>query len=161
GRQCRLRRGCVRAFWEYREDRETGRLGDKEKHFLSPCLQVSLSPGLTLPFPSQPHYDREAMTKLHIQLHGATSYLQNPWSFGVNVSRCSLLLRKEIQRHLLMGRDELGFRHVRFHHLFDDQMKVLQEDGTFDFTVVEQAIDWLMEQGLTPFIGLSGLPAAL
>jgi xylan 1,4-beta-xylosidase len=101
------------------------------------------------------------MTQLHLQLHGATAYLNNPWSFGVNVSRCALIMRKEIQRHLLQGRDELGFRHVRFHGVFDDDMKILQPDGSYDFTHFEQVIDWLMENGLSPFIGLSGVPASM
>ncbi|QOV87469.1 GH39 family glycosyl hydrolase [Humisphaera borealis] len=101
------------------------------------------------------------MTQLHLDLHGATHYLNSPWSYGVNVSRASLLLSKDIQRHLHLGRDELGFRHIRFTGIFDDDMNILQPDGSYDFTMVERAFDWLMEQGFSPFIGLSGVPSAL
>ena len=100
------------------------------------------------------------MTQLHLEFHDATSYLNNPWSYGAGVSHASVLLRKDVQRHLLLGRDELGFRQVRFHNVFDDAMKILQPDGSYDFTVIEQTFDWLMESGFVPYIGLSGVPSA-
>lgn len=101
------------------------------------------------------------MTQLHLDLHGSTRYLTSPWSYGVNVSHASALLRKEVQRHLIMGRDELGFRHVRFAGIFDDTMAVLQPDGSYDFSRVERVLDWLMEQGFSPFIALNGVPRQL
>ena len=101
------------------------------------------------------------MPRLHIDLHGPTTYLTNPWAFGVNVSSAAALLRKDVQRHLLLGRDELGFRHVRFAGVFDDAMRVLSPDGAYDFTLVEQGLDWLMEQGMSPFVALSGVPAGI
>jgi len=101
------------------------------------------------------------MTQLHLELHGASEYLNTPWSFGVNVSCASMLLKKEIQRHLIMGRDELGFKNVRFSGIFDEANSILQPDGSYNFAAIERQLDWLMEQGLSPFVVLDGVPAAL
>src|SRR4051794_10314803 len=73
------------------------------------------------------------MTQLHLELHGPSSYLSTPWAFGVSLSHASLLLRKAIQRCVLLGREKLGFRHIRFHGVFVYDMKMLQPDGSYDF----------------------------
>ncbi|HEX8915078.1 MAG TPA: hypothetical protein VF796_22190 [Humisphaera sp.] len=100
-------------------------------------------------------------TTLHLDLRKADAYLHNPWAYGGGVSSAAALLRKDVQRALLTCRDELGFRHVRFGGVFDDAMKVLRPDGSYDFTTLEVAFDWLMEQGFSPYVGLTGVPAAL
>src|SRR5690349_6291812 len=100
------------------------------------------------------------MTQLHLDLHAATEYLQTPWSYGVNVSSAAALLRKDIQRQLLLARDDCGFRHLRFTGIFDDAMQVVKADGSYEFSHIEQVLDWVMEQGLLPYIelGADGLP---
>lgn len=101
------------------------------------------------------------MPQLHLDLNGPTNYLTTPWAFGTNVASAASLLRADVRRHLLLGRDELGFRHVRFPGVFDDAVRVLGPGGAYDFTRLEQAVDWLMEQGMSPFFCLSGVPAAM
>jgi xylan 1,4-beta-xylosidase len=98
-------------------------------------------------------------TTLHLDLRKADTYLQNPWAFGGGVSTAANLLRKDVQRALLSCRDDLGFRHVRFHGVFDDAMRIVKPDGSYDFTTIEVAFDWLMEQGFSPYVGLSGVPS--
>ena len=101
------------------------------------------------------------MSTLQLDLPNSHTYLCNPWAYGGGVSRAAMLLRKDVQRHLLLARDELGFRHIRFAGVFDDELAILQPDGSHDFTKLEVAFDWLMEQGLAPYIVLSGVPSAL
>ena len=70
-----------------------------------------------------------------------------------------MLLRKDVRRHLMMCRDELGFRHVACRGLLGDDMGVIGPDGQFSFDRIEPALDWLLENGMVPFVRLSQ-PAA-
>lgn len=103
-----------------------------------------------------PRYNPPAMTQLHLDLQNSHTYLNNPWAFGVNVGRAALLLRKDVQRQLLIGRDELGFRHVRF----EGGANGRGADGSYGFTGLERVLDWLMENGFAPYLVLPGPPGA-
>lgn len=100
------------------------------------------------------------MTQLHIDLRTRHT-LHSIWSFGINLGPAAMLLRADVQRHLRMCRDEAGFRHVRCSGWLADEMHILQGDGSYDFTKIEQSIDVLMENGMTPWMELSSMPAAI
>src|SRR5947209_19015706 len=100
------------------------------------------------------------MTQLHLDLRAPTSRLDAVWSFGGRAGPAHLLLRKEVRRHLLMCRDELGFRHVRCEGILGPEMAGVRGDGSPDFDKVESVLDWMMENGLVPFLSLPYPPAA-
>lgn len=101
------------------------------------------------------------MTELHLELATPAESLSPVSPLGATACRASLLLRKDVQRHLLMARDELGFHAVRVYGLLADDMGFAQPDGSFDFTKVERALDMLLENGLVPFVELTGLTRML
>jgi beta-xylosidase len=66
-----------------------------------------------------------------------------------------MLLRKDVRRHLLMCRDELGLRHVACRGILGDEMNVIGGDGSFSFDAIEPVMDWMLENGLIPFLRLA------
>jgi xylan 1,4-beta-xylosidase len=100
------------------------------------------------------------MTQLYIDLY-YRSPLEAVWTFGGNVSHAYLLRRPDVQRQMQVCHDELALRYLRCHDFFGDRMEVLRPDGGFDYDRIDTALDGILRSGLTPFIGLSGMPAAL
>jgi len=101
------------------------------------------------------------MTRLQLDLVAPSLPVNPVWSFGASACRASLLQRKDVQRHLLMGRDEAGLKHVHCHGMLAADMEIARADGSYDFTKVEQTLDMLLENGLVPFIELTGLTPML
>jgi len=86
----------------------------------------------------------------------------NPiWSFGGNTCHAPLWLRDDLCRHLEIARSKLGFRYVRAHGPLGDGMRVVQPDGSFDFSRLIAGLDRLVERGFKPFLELSHMPSAL
>lgn len=70
-----------------------------------------------------------------------------------------------VQQQIVRAQKEIGFDFVRFHGLFDEDMKIYQEDmqgnPVFYFAYVDLLFDFLLEQHLTPYVELSFMPALL
>lgn len=101
------------------------------------------------------------MTQLHLDLLNLDRLVSPIWSFGGAVASAALLARDDVRQHLLICRDELGFRHVRCAGMLCDAMGVATAEGKLDFVRIEQSLDWLMENNFLPFFQLSGMPASL
>ncbi len=95
------------------------------------------------------------MTQLHLDLTAPTRTHDAAWAFGGSVCHGPMLFRKEVRRHLLMCRDELGFRHVACRGILDQDMGVIGPDGAFSFDKIEPVTDWLLENGMVPFLRLA------
>ena len=96
------------------------------------------------------------------------------WQFCVGSDHASLALRADYQRQLKRVHDELGFQRVRFHGLFDDDMKVItrlsdyisaipgsKKVKTQSFYHIALVFDALLEMGVKPFVEVSFMPNAL
>lgn len=83
----------------------------------------------------------------------------------LNVSYARDVLMAPMQKQICRAQHEIGFEFVRFHGLFDEDMRIYHEDGQgqaqFDFTYISLLFDFLMEQELTPFIEFSFMPPLL
>ena len=72
--------------------------------------------------------------------------------------------REDALAQLETVRDELGFRYIRFHDIFHDDMGVYREvDGrpVYDWTRIDQLYDRLLGMGIKPFIELGFTPDAM
>jgi hypothetical protein len=58
-------------------------------------------------------------------LAGPVSNLPHFWEHTVGSGRAALALRADWQAQMRRAHDELGFGHVRFHSLLDDDMSTL------------------------------------
>ena len=97
-------------------------------------------------------------------LAGSVSNLPHFWEHTVGSSRAALALRADWQAQMRRAHDELGFGHVRFHGLLDDDMSTLIAEGDtlfYSFFNADQIFDFLLSIGMKPFVELSFMPEAL
>ena len=93
----------------------------------------------------------------------------NQVDFCVGTGRMGLALQKAYQEQLSMNQAEIGFKHIRGHGLFSDDMAIYQEykdeDGNvhaeYNFTYLDMVMDYYKEQGIKPFLELGFMPAKM
>jgi xylan 1,4-beta-xylosidase len=86
------------------------------------------------------------------------------WEHTVGSGHATLALRVDWQAQMRRAHDELGFRHVRFHGLLDDDIGTLidQDDQPlYSFFNADQIFDFLLSIGMRPFVELSFMPTML
>ncbi|MFZ1470446.1 MAG: glycosyl hydrolase [Paracoccaceae bacterium] len=86
------------------------------------------------------------------------------WEQCVGSGHAALALRADWQAQMRRAHDELGFRHVRFHGLLDDDMGTLIEQNEaplYSFFNVDRIFDFLLSIGMRPFVELSFMPGML
>lgn len=87
---------------------------------------------------------------------------RNQVDFCVGTGRMGLALHREYFEQLKLVQEEIGFRYIRGHGLFCDDMAIYQEsgDGTaeYNFTYLDRVMDSYLELGLRPFLELGFMP---
>ncbi|MGH8191750.1 MAG: GH39 family glycosyl hydrolase [Rhodanobacteraceae bacterium] len=86
------------------------------------------------------------------------------WEHCVGSGRAALALRADWQAQLKQCREDLGFRHVRFHGLLDDDVGVLDDEENkllYAFQNVDKIYDFLRSIHMRPNVELSFMPRAL
>ena len=94
-------------------------------------------------------------------VRGPTNRMYN---FCVGAGRANEGLRADWQRQLRKARQDCGFRYIRFHDLFNDDMGVYFEDKgrpVYNWQYVDELFDFIHEIGMKPFIELGFMPKAL
>jgi xylan 1,4-beta-xylosidase len=90
--------------------------------------------------------------------------LVHVWEHTVGSGHATLALRADYQRQLARAHAELGFGHVRFHGILDDDMGTLVDEfdaPVYSFFNADQIIDFLLSIGMRPFVELSFMPSML
>jgi xylan 1,4-beta-xylosidase len=90
--------------------------------------------------------------------------LAHAWEHTVGSGRALLALRADWREHLQRAHFDLGFRHVRFHGMLDDDMGTLvsqNEKLLYSFLNIDRIFDYLLSIGMQPFAELSFMPATL
>ena len=97
-------------------------------------------------------------------LAGAGEDFPHFWEHCVGSGHALLALRADWQAQMRQARDELGFRHVRFHGLLDDDMGTLidqNDQPLYSFFNADRIFDFLLSIGMRPFVELSFMPSML
>ncbi|HET7535890.1 MAG TPA: hypothetical protein VFJ90_05510 [Candidatus Didemnitutus sp.] len=85
--------------------------------------------------------------------------------FCIGAGRANEGLRADWQRQLRRAHAECGFRYIRFHGLFCDDMGVYSEDKhgrpVYNWQYVDELFDFLQGIGMKPFLELGFMPGAL
>jgi len=80
------------------------------------------------------------------------------WEQMFGSGRAVLSLREDWRHDLRRTREATGFRYVRFHGIFDDEVGLYPD---YNFSYIDQIYDRLLEDGVKPFVELSFMPKAL
>ncbi len=86
------------------------------------------------------------------------------WEHTVGSDHAVMALRADWREQMRRAHDELGFRHVRFHGLLDDDMSILTGEGAWEvysFFNADSIVDFLLSIGMRPFLELGFMPAPL
>jgi xylan 1,4-beta-xylosidase len=87
----------------------------------------------------------------------------------IGTGRIGLALRAEYREQLAMIQEQIGFRWIRGHGLFNEDMAIYQEYKTesgevvpeYNFTYVDLVMDSYLKLGIRPFLELGFMPWAL
>jgi xylan 1,4-beta-xylosidase len=74
------------------------------------------------------------------------------------------MMRPDSQAHLRTAVDELGFRYIRFHAIFHDDLgtvKVVDGKTVYDWSKIDQLYDAFLAAGIKPFIELGFTPEVM
>ncbi|GIG53527.1 GH39 family glycosyl hydrolase [Demequina activiva] len=104
----------------------------------------------------------------------AATPLRHVWNECVGAGRANEGLRADWQRQLAQAVDRIGFRYLRFHGLFHDDMFVHRSsygsgfgpDTVLDqpvhtFSYVDSLFDAILDLGVKPFVELGFMPSGL
>jgi len=94
---------------------------------------------------------------------------RNNTCFCIGTSRMGLALQKEYFEQLKLVQENIGFKWIRGHGLFNEDMAIYQEykneDGTvvpeYNFTYLDFVMDSYLELDIRPFIELGFMPHAI
>ena len=90
--------------------------------------------------------------------------LKHFWSFCTGAGRANEGLRADWQDHLRLAVKECGFKYIRFHGLYHDDMFVYREEkgrAIYNFQYVDQLFDTLLDIGIKPFVEFGFCPGDL
>ncbi|MCL2051939.1 MAG: xylan 1,4-beta-xylosidase [Lachnospiraceae bacterium] len=100
----------------------------------------------------------------HISQNEKVPFTNNA-AFCIGTGRMNLALRHEYHKQLEKVQTEIGFKYIRGHGLFHDDMAIYQtymEDGIekeeYNFTYVDMVFDDYLSLNLKPFIELGFMP---
>lgn len=91
--------------------------------------------------------------------------LKHAWKGCICQGTATEILRADVQQHLRFLQKEIGYRAIRFHATFHDDMGVVERaaDGSlvFNWALVDKVYDFLVEVGFDPIVELNPMPACL
>lgn len=104
------------------------------------------------------------MHNFSLDIHAETAPVQRHWEMIVGSCHAATALREDYRAQLRQCRRDLGFRYVRFHGLFNDDMSVarkhlLSGKVILSFTNVDSIFDFLLSIGMKPFVELGFMPS--
>lgn len=105
------------------------------------------------------------MARLHTSAHAtSTGELRPFWSSVVGAGRANEGLRADWQSHLKLVSSACGFRYVRFHGLYHDDMHVVAKVGgqfVYNFQYIDALFDAMLHLDVRPFVELGFCPSVL
>ena len=105
--------------------------------------------------------------KHNITIHpGAQAAFTNNAACCVGTGRMGLALHKEYLDQLAMAQEIAGFKHIRGHGLFCDDMAIFQPytdaegvtHDAYNFTYLDRVVDSYLQLGIKPFLELGFMP---
>ncbi|MEG2017509.1 MAG: helix-turn-helix domain-containing protein [Clostridium sp.] len=106
---------------------------------------------------------RKNISKCDVSVKGEN--LEHYWSKLITVGRAFDCLRADLQEQLKEAVKDMGFKYIRFHGIFSDEMRVVgtNRDGEYEFNwnYVDKVIDFFQSIDLKPFFDFTFMPKEL
>lgn len=89
------------------------------------------------------------------------------WEYCVGSCHATTILREDVRDQIRKAHKDCGFKYLRFHGLFDDDMSVVYSpmmgigEPQISFYNIDCIFDFLLEIGMKPFVELGFMPTAL
>ena len=85
---------------------------------------------------------------------------KNFWRNTINIGVASELLRSEVQEHVMLLKQALDFKYIRFWNIFSPEFLINMDDpnGNYNFTRLDSMFDFLVNLGLKPHMDLGMKP---
>lgn len=91
--------------------------------------------------------------------------LKHAWRECICIGRAAEILSASVQAQLRAAQKEIGYRRIRFHASFHDELGVVaaNSDGSvrYRWALVDQIYDFLVELGFDPIVELNPMPRAI
>lgn len=109
---------------------------------------------------------KEKQTKAFtIDCAGKGIMLKHRWKELLNVGYAKDILLAPIQEQIKQAQKEIGFKYIRFHGVFDEDMYLYKEDEcgklSINCTYAFMVLDFILSVNLLPYIELSFMPKSL
>lgn len=109
--------------------------------------------------------DRKVSKIIEVDLNNNLGEIKNNWKNLITIGKAKEGLIDIVQKQIIEVQKNIGFKYIRFHGIFDDEMMVYHEneDGSveFNFNYVDRLLDFFKSVNLKPFIELSFMPSDL
>ncbi len=109
--------------------------------------------------------DAQPAETIQIELMATPQPFPHFWEQMFGSGRAILTLRESYRDDLREVKRATGFKYVRFHAIFHDEVGVYDEDASgnpiYNFSYVDQIYDGLLKNGVRPFVELSFMPKKL
>ena len=102
--------------------------------------------------------------RITLDLSAPTQARDRLADFSIGSDYPGTTIREDSLGQLRLVQEELGFRYIRFHAIFHDDLGVYREvDGqpVYDFSRIDHLYDRLLAIGLKPFVELGFTPNAM
>lgn len=102
---------------------------------------------------------------IQLNLNAEKGKLNTMFNECIGAGRANEGLRADWQQQLAYVKKECGFRYIRFHGLFTDDMGIYKEDENgnpeYNYMYVDALFDYLISIDIKPFVELGFMPHAL
>lgn len=90
--------------------------------------------------------------------------LIHTWKNFIGMSRARDILNHNVQEQIKTLQNEIGFKNIKIHSIFDDDMMTYSEINQkplYNFMLIDEVYDFLLSVGLNPLVQFSFMPSAI
>lgn len=111
------------------------------------------------------HFGNKVKYIKNVQINNDVRVLHHTALTFTSVGRAKEILYTEIQNMLTELQEKIGFKYIKFHGLFSDDLLVVKRKANnelvFSFVMIDKVLDFLISINLKPLIQLSFMPEDL
>ncbi|WP_337031148.1 GH39 family glycosyl hydrolase [Paenibacillus illinoisensis] len=104
-------------------------------------------------------------TSIEVRADQTSFVYEKHWNITMTAGRAIEGLREDWRKQLSALKGRVPFQYIRFHGIFNDEMMVYSETEqgapVYNWSYVDKLYDFLLDQGVRPFVELSFMPSQL